>query len=36
MKEISFKDYDDYSNYVSETRKYKDTRNVKGELEDDN
>lgn len=29
MKEISFKDYDDYSNYVSETRKYKDTRNAK-------
>lgn len=32
MKEISFKDYDDYSNYVSETRKYKDTRNAKEEL----
>lgn len=29
MKEISFKDYDDYANYVSETRKYKDTRNKK-------
>lgn len=32
MKEISFKDYDDYSNYISETRKYKDTRNAKEEL----
>lgn len=35
MKEISFKDYDDYSNYVSETRKYKDTRNAKEEVEDE-
>ena len=34
MKEISFKDYDDYANYVSETRKYKDTRNKKEELEE--
>lgn len=35
MKEISFKDYDDYANYVSETRKYKDTRNKKEVLEND-
>lgn len=35
MKEISFKDYDDYANYVSETRKYKDTRNKKEVFEND-
>ena len=35
MNEISFKDYDDYANYVSETRKYKDTRNKKEMFEDD-
>ena len=35
MKEISFKDYDDYANYVSETRKYKDTRNKKEWLENE-
>lgn len=35
MKEISFKDYDDYVNYVSETRKYKDTRNNNKELENE-
>lgn len=35
MKEISFKDYDDYANYVSETRNYKDTRNKKEVFEND-
>ena len=35
MKEISFKDYDDYANYVSETRNYKDTRNKKEVLENE-
>ena len=35
MKEISFKDYDDYANYVSETRNYKDTRNKKEVFENE-
>lgn len=35
MKEISFKDYDDYANYVSETRKYKDIRNKKEVVENE-
>ena len=29
MKPVSFKDYEEYSKYVKETRKYKDTRNKK-------